>query len=130
MKHLPLLILLLSACASPDTDALRLPDTPYVVVLGTAQDAGLPQIGCNDACCVAARKDPSRQRLVTSLMIADPRDGRRWLVEATPEQHNELARFAALDHRTWNHPVVSGVLLLVRNDREAACYRLPRSEER
>jgi outer membrane protein assembly factor BamB len=47
------------------------------------------------------------------------------LVVASPVRHHELTRFAALASRTWNHPVVAGPLLLVRNDREAACYELP-----
>jgi outer membrane protein assembly factor BamB len=47
------------------------------------------------------------------------------LVQASPQSHRELARFPALSDRTWNHPVVAGGRLLVRNDREAACYELP-----
>jgi len=47
------------------------------------------------------------------------------LVEASPAGHREITRFAALSGRTWNHPVLAGNLLLVRNDREAACYELP-----
>jgi len=47
------------------------------------------------------------------------------LVRASPESHQELVRFPALEGRTWNHPVVAGRHLLVRNDREAACYELP-----
>ena len=44
--------------------------------------------------------------------------------EATPEEHRELARLPALRQRTWNHPALAGNILLVRNDREAACYQL------
>ncbi len=47
------------------------------------------------------------------------------LLEANPEQHVELTRFAALDGKTWNPPALAGDFLLVRNHREAACYRLP-----
>ena len=46
------------------------------------------------------------------------------LVEATPDGHRELARLPALKGKTWNNPVLAGDLLLVRNDREAACYRV------
>ena len=56
-----------------------------MLVLGTAQDGGLPQIGCDDGSCRAARADPTRRRLVTSLLLCDPRDGRRWLFDCTPD---------------------------------------------
>ena len=47
------------------------------------------------------------------------------LLEADAEQHVELTRFAALDGKTWNPPALAGEYLLVRNHREAACYKLP-----
>ncbi|HUD98803.1 MAG TPA: hypothetical protein VMR62_04465, partial [Bryobacteraceae bacterium] len=46
------------------------------------------------------------------------------LVHATPEGHQELARFAALEGRTWNIPAIDNGLLLVRNASEMACFRL------
>jgi len=63
--------------------------------------------------------------LVNDLLLVQAESGDVVLVEASPLEHRELGRFAALADRTWNHPVVSGNLLLVRNDREAACYELP-----
>ena len=58
-------------------------------------------------------------------LLVQLENGEIALVEATPEAHRELARFRVFTERTWSHPVVSGDLLLVRNDREAACFRLP-----
>ena len=72
------------------------PSRPYVVALGTAQDGGLPQIGCARECCTAAREDPSRARLVTSLLLVDPRDGRRWLFDATPDIARQVERARGL----------------------------------
>jgi len=46
------------------------------------------------------------------------------LVRATPESHRELARFSAVEGRTWNIPAIDNGLLLVRNSTEMACFRL------
>jgi outer membrane protein assembly factor BamB len=64
--------------------------------------------------------------LVDDLLLVQAESGAVVLVEATPEQHRELTRFQAIQGKTWNHPVLVDDLLLVRNDQEAACYRLPR----
>ena len=46
------------------------------------------------------------------------------LVEATPEDHRELARFTAIQGKTWNYPAITDGRLLVRNTTEMACYDL------
>ncbi|MEX2026621.1 MAG: PQQ-binding-like beta-propeller repeat protein [Pirellulaceae bacterium] len=63
--------------------------------------------------------------LVGSLLLVQLESGQVALVDASPETFRERARFTALDGRTWNHPVIAGRYLLVRNDRQAACYELP-----
>ncbi len=49
------------------------------------------------------------------------------LLKADPAGHTELARIQALEGRTWNHPVVVGDRLYIRNAQETACCRLPLS---
>ena len=63
--------------------------------------------------------------LVEDVLLIQTESGAVVLVEATPEGHRELARLPALKGKTWNNPVLAGDLLLVRNDQEAACYRIP-----
>jgi hypothetical protein len=46
------------------------------------------------------------------------------LLRATPEKHQELGKIDALKDKTWNHPVVVGDRLYLRNAEEAVCYRL------
>jgi outer membrane protein assembly factor BamB len=46
------------------------------------------------------------------------------LAKATPDQFTELAKLPALEGKTWNHPVLAGDVLLVRNDHEMAAYRV------
>jgi outer membrane protein assembly factor BamB len=66
------------------------------------------------------------------LLLADQGDllvltekGEVVLVTATAERPEELGRFAAIEGKTWNHPVVAEGKLFVRNGEEMACYELP-----
>jgi pyrroloquinoline quinone biosynthesis protein B len=113
-----LLIACLPGCAGgPRDDASRLalrPGDPYVVVLGTAQDGGLPHAACTCPHCDAARRDPSRRRLIASIAIVVPATGRRFLVDATPDVREQLDRLPAVGshpHGTVDRAPVDGVLL-------------------
>lgn len=80
--------LVCTACVAPESPEST--DEPpaagaYAVVLGTAQDAGVPQVACECERCDAARRDPTARRLVTSVVVADPASGRRWLLDASPD---------------------------------------------
>jgi outer membrane protein assembly factor BamB len=66
--------------------------------------------------------------LVDRLLLVTTEFGDVALVEVNPNEHRELARFAALTGKTWNNPALAGRYLLVRNDQEAACYELPEKQ--
>ena len=61
------------------------------------------------------------------LLLVSTEEGEVALVRATPDQFTEIARFKAIDGKTWNHPVVVGDVLLIRNGEEMAAFRLPRA---
>ena len=47
------------------------------------------------------------------------------LVRAVPDRFEEVARFKALNGKTWNHPIIHRGKLYVRNSEEAVCFELP-----
>ena len=55
-----------------------------VIVLGTTQDAGLPQLGCNCTNCSRAISNQHFRRLVSSLGIFNPTTGKSYIIDATP----------------------------------------------
>ena len=92
VSSVALVVALVAGCAGPaGIDVATSPAGPYVLVLGTAQDGGLPQIGCTSECCAAARRDPARARRVTSLLLVDPASGKRWLFDASPQLPAQVA---------------------------------------
>ena len=58
------------------------------------------------------------------LVLVISETGEVALVAASPEKHEELGRFKAIEGKTWNHPIVAHGCLFVRNGEEMACYRL------
>lgn len=62
---------------------------PHTVVLGIAQDGGLPQAGCRMPCCASGRRAN-----VASLALVDPAAKRWWLFDATPDFRAQWARMA------------------------------------
>ncbi len=95
--------LFFSAChnTAPVTDTATLPapnplSSPFVVVLGIAQDAGYPQAGCTKECCRSAWQTPALRRSVSCIAVVDPAEGKAWMIDATPDFKDQAWRLQNL----------------------------------
>jgi pyrroloquinoline quinone biosynthesis protein B len=77
----------LPAGAGPDGGDHRA--DPYALVLGTTQDAGMPQVGCYADRCERARQR-AQPRFAASLALVEPDQERFYLVDATPDITRQL----------------------------------------
>ncbi|MEQ9425825.1 MAG: MBL fold metallo-hydrolase [Cyclobacteriaceae bacterium] len=94
MKWTTIFLIILFGCLEkPPEEILAQSESPYIVVLGVAQDAGYPQIGCYEDHCLTAWKQPERKRKVVSLGLVDPANKKKWLFEATPDIKEQLFEF-------------------------------------
>ena len=59
------------------------------------------------------------------LLLVLAEEGDLALVAATTAGFSEVARVKGIEGKTWNHPVLVGDILLVRNGEEMAAFRLP-----
>jgi pyrroloquinoline quinone biosynthesis protein B len=85
-------------------------DSPYLVVLGVAQDGGFPHMGCAKACCRRVWSDPKLARYVSSIALVDPTSKQRWVIDATPDFPHQLQlldKFLPVEKQ----PGLDGILL-------------------
>ena len=61
----------------------------------------------------------------SGLVLVAAEDGRVVLLRADSKEHAEVSSFKALEGKTWNHPILVGDRLYLRNAQEAACFQLP-----
>jgi outer membrane protein assembly factor BamB len=57
-------------------------------------------------------------------LILSSESGEVALVKASPDKYEELARFQAIEGKTWNVPAIADGRLIVRNTTEMACFRI------
>jgi outer membrane protein assembly factor BamB len=60
--------------------------------------------------------------LASGNLIVTSDSGDLALVKASPDAYTEIARFTALQGKTWNYPAIADGRLLVRNGNEMAAY--------
>ena len=72
-------LLFFSACSQ------KINQSPYVIVLGIAQDGGVPHASCSKSCCINLWDKPEKKVMVTSLGIVDPNSNETWMIDATPD---------------------------------------------
>jgi pyrroloquinoline quinone biosynthesis protein B len=81
------------------------------IVLGIAQDGGVPQLGCKQDLCVAARRDPSKRERVACLGLVDEAEGRRFLIDATPDLASQVEALNAGRPGVARARPIDGILL-------------------
>ena len=59
------------------------------------------------------------------LLLVTSETGQLVLLAGNSQERKELGRFQALEGKTWNHPVVRGDRVYLRNAEEMACYAIP-----
>src|SRR5262252_3528442 len=90
-----------------------------VVILGIAQDGGVPHAGCHQKVCVEARKNPAKRRLVASLGLIDEQAGKRFMIDATPDFADQMERLGGLpDGILLTHAHIGHYLGLAQLGRE------------
>lgn len=65
-------------------------EKPYIVVLGIAQDAGYPQIGCDKECCKKVYEGKTSRQMVSCIAIVDPISKQKWIIDATPDLPEQM----------------------------------------
>lgn len=119
-------------------------ETTSLVLLGTFQDAGSPQIGCQKECCAALFEAPDARRKVISLGLVDTENHKTYLFEASPDigaQMKQLSRLDAWDSRQLVNGIFlthahighyTGLMYLGKeamNARNTPVYAMPRMRE-
>jgi pyrroloquinoline quinone biosynthesis protein B len=95
------------------------PPGPRAVVLGIAQDGGVPHAGCHQPLCTAARRDPRLRIRVASLGLLDPDAGKRFLIDATPDFGDQMDALGGLpDGILLTHAHIGHYLGLAQLGRE------------
>lgn len=81
----------------------------YITVLGVAQDGGYPHIGCQKICCANVYNGKSKRKNVVALGLVDLENLQKWIFEATPDMHTQLAELE--QNHLKNNIIIDGLFL-------------------
>jgi pyrroloquinoline quinone biosynthesis protein B len=81
----------------------------YITVLGIAQDGGYPHIGCQEQCCADFYNGNLPKKSVVSLGLVDAENQQKWLFDATPDMHTQLAELE--QNHLKKETLINGVFL-------------------
>ncbi|TCK65219.1 pyrroloquinoline quinone biosynthesis protein B [Winogradskyella wandonensis] len=111
-----LILIIISCSKKPYSKELAAMDSNIsientsIVILGTAQDAGSPQIGCKKRCCSKLFKNPEAIRKVVSLGLIDTEYHKTYLFEATPDITSQMKMITTYETQNENE-LVDGIFL-------------------
>jgi pyrroloquinoline quinone biosynthesis protein B len=97
-------LLFLFSCSEKSTEGVsdglvKMGDGVSLVILGTVQDAGSPQIGCNKECCKGLFENPDISRRVVSLGLLDAISHKSYLFEATPDIASQMKMLSSFSNQ-------------------------------
>jgi len=113
---------------------------PFIIILGTAQDAGYPQADCSKNCCKKYWENKIPKQKVSCLALFDPSTNQKWIFDATPDFTSQLHEMDEiqtgnlsgifLTHAHIGH--YTGLMYLGRegmNAKELPIYGMPRMND-
>ncbi|WP_437396569.1 MBL fold metallo-hydrolase [Flagellimonas lutimaris] len=81
-----------------------------IIILGTVQDAGSPQIGCTKECCAGLFENPNENRKVISLGLIDTENQKTYMFEATPDIGKQMKMVTKYEPKS-DKEFVDGIFL-------------------
>jgi len=75
---------------SLEKDTTKKSSGAFVQILGTAQDAGFPQAGCQKTCCQKYYDGELPKMMTSCIAIVDPDSETYWVIDATPDFKEQL----------------------------------------
>ena len=113
------LLLLTFSCGSKEThdnistttiESAPIINNTSLVILGTIQDAGSPQIGCKKECCAHLFNELDSSRQIVSLGLIDVPNEKTYLFEATPDIVQQMKRLTQFESQNEKE-IVDGIFL-------------------